>query len=310
MASLVRRQRFQDIRTRVVCLFTGRDLGDTTESAEQRATRRIAVQDAAALVIGGLVFYLNILRNVTDRPEEILRLRIIPGRIEFGRSFLSLEDLEPSLDGNVSGPTNINDLSSLRTLRGLGTGASVSSSSVKAHVEETWYGLSMNYVLTTDTGICSLGPTAMTDHVHRGSGHVHCNRKFKRCVPLTPDHLSLSLLIGTGRISNLQNEAIGENIVLRQVEDNPMARYVALAGELSLPSADFDSRSINSQLEEEEQARGLEHQTAHPTRADVLKPRQISALGILQCDNCISCCLRAALNLQKNERRCVHIVLS
>ena len=39
-------------------------------------------EDSAAVVSGGLVLYLNILKAVNDRPDEIIRLNVAPGRIK------------------------------------------------------------------------------------------------------------------------------------------------------------------------------------------------------------------------------------
>ena len=94
------------------------------------------IQRASAITSDGLVFYFDILRNLSARPEDLVRLRIIPGKIEVesGHSFPALIDLYPSLGGTVSGPNNVSDLSSLQGLQRPGAGTPAASASIEAHV--------------------------------------------------------------------------------------------------------------------------------------------------------------------------------
>lgn len=276
--------RFTNIGEAVVELFTGTSTG------------RLSL-GTAAIVRGGLVFYLNILRNVTDRPEDVVCLRIIPGKIEVesGHSFSSLVDRAERLDDSSSGPIRVNDLSLLRIPARPGTDTSIPMSSIEAHVEESATGLAMSYFLKTSTGSCSLRPSLMTKFIDESNGLMHCSRNdFTPCPPLATPLPLLSLIVGIGDPSPAQMEAIGHSFLLRQVEGNAVARCMALKyirrhamGVGSDPS-EADQRS----------SRGMS-----------TKPLIRAQIRILQGDNCISCCLRAAMRFRKDDND-VHIVLS
>ena len=302
------------LRELAILIFTGR--------ATRPSRIELESKNSAAVVSGGLVFYLNILQAVSDRPDEIIRLHVVPGRIEVesGRTFDVLEDSDanPNLWGDVSGPTRVENLQELKEICIQPSRIAMSSNlpeqalKIQAYVEETAFTLTLGYYLVGRTGTASFGPLAMTRLINQSTGLVHCNGMRSVCADLPEPLPPLMLLSGDGHVTFDQMVSVGRHIAIRRVERDPLARCAALivnALQFNQGSGHgFNSEGELSTRDESNDEDGNNDDDADAVMSsDDGRPEYL--LRILQVDECISCCVRSAIKYQGEQDR-VYIIQS
>ena len=307
------------IREVAITIFTGR---------RTRPSRiGLGPEDSTAVVSGGLVFYLNILTAISDRPDEIMCLHVAPGRIEVesGRTFDILLDSDTpmQLSGDSSGPTRVENLRELEKGRFHQPSRLVMDNNqiqqglkVEAYIEETAVSLSMGYHLMYKGGSASFGPLAMTRLINQSTGLVHCNSMRSVCTDVPKPLPPLMLLSGEGRVTPDQMASIGRHIGIRRVERDPLARCAALI--INVFGLDQDCEHVLnsdgnlSTRDESDDEEGRDYDDDNDDANSVMETdddRPLHLLRILQGNECISCCVRAAIQHQGEQDR-VYIVQS
>lgn len=309
------------IRELMITIFTGRG------SRPNRIGH--APENTAAVVSGGLVFYLNILTAVSDHPDEIIGLHVVPGRIEVesGRTFDTLLDSDAHLQisGDISGPTRVENLQELKEGRFLQPSRLAMSSkpnqqapNIQTYVEETPTSLTMGYHIVAGTWSASFGPVAMTRLINQSTGLVHCRSMRSMCAELPEPLPPLMLLSGDGQVTSDQMASIGSHITIRQVENDPLSRWAALminVFQLDQGSAHAlnSEGELSTQDQNNDEGVGDDNDNDDDDDADSMMdsddepPKYL--LRILQVNECISCCVRAAIEHQGEQDR-VYIVQS
>ncbi|KAJ0153302.1 Uncharacterized protein HZ326_4307 [Fusarium oxysporum f. sp. albedinis] len=231
-----------------------------------------------AASVGGLCFYFDILRNVSDRPEEAVTLHVVPGVIQTnaGRQYSFIADktgtrsdgllgfdwigtrsfedtpqykadykasVTESLGGNISIP-----------ILGMDTGSS--DLNVKFFIEESTSGLLVDLHFISAAGTSRVGAYTMLKEIIENSGLVQCTHRD--CARMDQINCDISVIDGEGSVSdNLQ-----PRIYVRRLAGNPLARCVGLL--------------VNREWMD----------------APILRQRE-----------CIPCCVRTAANLRHDHRR-------
>ena len=310
----------------LLTLDTIRELAITVFTGRGTRPSRIGLgpEDSTAVVSGGLVFYLNILTAVSDRPDEMICLHVTPGRIEVesGRTFDILLDSDTPLQllGDLSGPIRVENLRELEEGRSHQPSRLAMSDNpipqglkIEAYIEETAASLSMGYHLVCEGGSASFGPLAMTRLINQSTGLVHCNSMRSVCTAIAKPLPPLMLLSGDGQVTSDQMASIGRHIGIRRVERDPLARCAALiinAFQLDQSSEHvLNSEGELSTREESDGEEGSDNDDNADSVVGTDDDRPLHLLRILQVNECILCCVRAAIQHQGEQDR-VYIVQS
>ena len=230
-------------------LFTGTRNSDSLSSGRR----------PLAFVSHGLCTYRGVLRNLTDKPEEMASIYIIPGRIETrtGRAHDSLMDTAqfrtPVFNYSSSPaipcsklPTSPHDLSEEHF-------------EVLAVVEENVSALTTHFVVTKDSErslICC--PSLFLSRLLEacGNGRVLCSRR--NCPDLDISGLSVATIEGVGHFRDESFGVSGCRIGLRLVGRNPVARMMALlVDKLDLAEEIGRSQEASNEYSENDQNLGI-----------------------------------------------------
>lgn len=225
---------------------------------------------SSAVSLRGVVLYLGLLRDITDKPEEAARVCVITGAITLGSSGRMADcildggrtaSLSTSLKrGSNYRATNYQPLQDLAN-KDTGLAGSELKMSVKQTAREFFLTMQIFAPGQPDDPVREFGPRHYLEVLAAASWKVHC-RRFG-CEPLKPPFRSIFTAEGEGTALS-RDETPERNVVVRRFKDNMLARCWTV---------DHHSSDVLS--------RG-------PARD-----------AILQQDECLSCCIRAALALGK-----------
>ncbi|KAG5771756.1 hypothetical protein H9Q72_001825 [Fusarium xylarioides] len=233
-----------------------------------------------AASVGGICFYFDILRNVSDRPEEAMKLHVVPGVIQTntGRQYPCIADKTGTRSRGLLGfdwgdyrSYSKKDATQHRTdyqasvTQTLGGNISIpilamdtgsSDLKVKLLIEESTGGLLVDLYLCGSAGACRVGAYSMLKEIIENSGLVECHHR--NCAQMDQISSPISVVDGEGCVSgNVQ-----PRIYLRRLAGNPLARCVGL-----------------------------------------LVDREWNETPILRQRECIPCCIRTAANLRSDGQR-------
>lgn len=184
---------------------------------------------------------------------------------------------------------------------------------IEAYVEETAISLSMGYHLVCENGSASFGPLAMTRLINHSTGLVHCDSMRSVCTDVPKPLPPLMLLSGDGQVTSDQMASIGRHIGIRQVERDPLARGAALiinAFQLDQGSEHvLNTEGALSTRTESDGEEGSDNDDNADSVMETDDGHLLHLVRILQVNECISCCVRAAIQHQGEQDR-VYIVQS
>lgn len=184
-----------------------------------------------ATVKGGVCFVLDSLIRLSDRPEETLRVHIIPGHIDWnGKLFARIQD------GKIGPPMSIMPPLLLPAPQAEVTAQIqlVQGMTARAVVTEFSDFLRMSYELKSASGTFFIGPSAHGKQIVKASGKVFCSGKACRSFAGLHDAFLLTLYstrVPPGNYSHSRGGHIDvaekPNILL--LGQNRLARCSALA---------------------------------------------------------------------------------
>ncbi|KAF4958761.1 hypothetical protein FGADI_2105 [Fusarium gaditjirri] len=173
-----------------------------------------------AASIGGLCFYFDILRNVSDRPEEAVTLHVVPGVIQTkaGRQYSFIADKTGTRSGGLLGfdgrvKYSYEITSSYRTdyqagvvdtLGGnisipiLATDTGSSDLNVKLFLEESTSGLLVDLHFISAAGTSRVGAYTMLKEIIENSGLVKCTHRD--CARMDQINCDISVIDGEGSV--------------------------------------------------------------------------------------------------------------
>ncbi|KAF5702985.1 hypothetical protein FGLOB1_9287 [Fusarium globosum] len=230
-----------------------------------------------AASIGGVCFYFDILRNVSDLPEESMKLHVVPGVIQTkaGRHYRFIADKTGrTSDGLLGLDWKENDsffttaqyrvnyqASVMDTLGGnislpaLSMDTGSSDLETKLLIEESTGGLLVDIHFISSVGACRVGAYTMLKEIIMNSGLVECSHLH--CAQMAQIFFPISIVDGEGCVpGNLQ-----PRIYLRRLTGNRLARCIGLL--------------VNREWMD----------------APILRQRE-----------CIPCCIKAAGNMRRSGR--------
>ncbi|CVL11219.1 uncharacterized protein FPRN_11037 [Fusarium proliferatum] len=198
----------------------------------------------SATSVGGVCFYFNILREVSDRPENAMTLHVIPGVIQTkaGRTYSFITDRTGPRPDGLLGFDWTDNFSYQRTVEykidyqasiiealggninipflGIDTGSS--DMNVRLFVEESTGGLLVDLHFLSSAGNCRVGVYAMLKEIIERSGLVSC--AHRDCVRAEQVNCDVSVIDGEGSVpDNLQ-----PRVYVRRLAGNSLARCVGL----------------------------------------------------------------------------------
>ncbi|KAF5547717.1 hypothetical protein FMEXI_5043 [Fusarium mexicanum] len=235
-------------------------------------------QGLSAASVGGICLYFDILREVSDRPEDAMTLHVVPGVIQTkaGRKYSFIADKTSTMHNNLlrfdwpgsiayerAAMFKVNYQASItETLGGnisipiLSMDTGSSDLNVKLFVEESTSGLLVDLHFISTAGACRVGAYTMLKEIIQRSGLVYCTHRD--CARMDQVNCDISVIDGEGSVpQNLQ-----PRIYLRRLAGNPLARCVGL-----------------------------------------LVNREWMDVPILRQRECIPCCIRTAVNMRHDRRR-------
>jgi len=173
----------------------------------------------------GICFVMGILTgNVSAGPDQRYLLHIMPGDImlKSGAQFQRVEDGHaPSVDypaGNYQPPTD--------TMTEKDTGCKTII--VDLLVKETFHSLVMSLHFRLPSGTSTrVGPEELERRLYARIRLVQC-RRDSHCQVLQPPYRSTFTADGEGKLCVNEDREAGREVVIRQLADNVLARYVSL----------------------------------------------------------------------------------
>ena len=202
-----------------------------------------SVGSFSAISVGGLCFYLPVLQGVSDCPEAVALLHVVPGDIQGseGRRYEQILDktgegwdgmfsyswedeggLEMTADFTKTYQSKVpRPLQAINDELTIGTGnADIETSLI---VEESIEGLKVDILFVSSEGRCEVGPYSLTEEIILAAGVVHCTHN--NCPQLDPLPDDMVILDGEG---DLRTDTFEDNIVLRRLSGNRLARCMGL----------------------------------------------------------------------------------
>lgn len=196
-----------------------------------------------AASVGGLCFYFDILREVSDRPEKAVKLHVLPGVIQTnaGRQYSFIADKTGTRSNgllafdwretrhlsedapqyridykaNVTAGTNISV-----PMLGIDTGSS--DLKVKLFVEESTSGLLVDIHFSSAAGTFRVGAYTMLKEIIENSGLVQCTHRD--CPRMDQINCDISVTDGEGSMP----EDLQPRMYVRRLAGNGLARCVGL----------------------------------------------------------------------------------
>lgn len=268
-----------DVYTTAECIFTGRP-------AQVNKSNSLP----AAYSANGMTFYLDILREFSDRPETAAMLHVVPGTIALasgrtyhmvGNSVRKYEIEEPV--------TNYQPLLSLPPPTPLLKQNGDGGLAVNLVVVETIRGAHVHFLFTTTRGnnnrdkqfLCSIGPTELLRNIASASYSVSCHRDRRLCIELEQPFTSIYTAEGEGKVDTKTDFDAGRLVVIRrfvQGAADPIARCIALCQLTSSVSTGYEI--------------ALELRSDSQNNETILRHENVIVKAY---DECWSCCIKTAL---------------
>ncbi|QGI84872.1 hypothetical protein CEK25_011601 [Fusarium fujikuroi] len=192
----------------------------------------------------GICFYFDILREVSDRPEDIMTLHVVPGIIQTkaGRKYSFIADKTSTMHNNLLHLDPRDNMLHQRTaeykvnyqaritekLRGnmsistLSMDTGSSDLNVKLCVEESTSGLLVDLHFLSFAGTCRVGAYTMLKEIIENSGLVSCTHR--NCPGMNQINCNVSVADGEGSMP----EDLPPKVYVRRLAGNPLARCVGL----------------------------------------------------------------------------------
>lgn len=195
----------------------------------------------SATSVAGLAFYLDLLREVSDRPEDASLIHVVPGCIETpsGRRFDYVYDQHETSSSGIFfftrlGHPGFHVPNYCKTYEAQAPQAwspssdlamGIGSLDVKASilVEESAYGLKAEFHFSGKQGHCNVGVYMLFIEILRTTGLVHCSHR--NCPPLNPPLQGIAIVDGEGRLPTLPDR---KTIYLYRLSGNVLARCIGL----------------------------------------------------------------------------------
>lgn len=265
---------------------------EVMKTAEQVYTgrRRGLLKFGPAYTAGGLTFYLDILRNFSDRPGDAALVHMIPGAImlQNGRTYNNCTDLGFS---KISVPDAHNYQPLHRLPPEPPCVGSAPDLQVKIIAKENLNGLELGFSFSSgsDGTLLTIGPMALIGRMSSLSYKVRCSRDA--CGRQLEDGRPLASTFtvdGEGLVNPKGDVEAGRLVVVRRLESNPIARCIALH---QVPDEPDSDRALGNEWS---------------AYANVLHHDNV----IFRHDECWSCCIKQALRgcQERNEDTCNHLL--
>ncbi|KAI9877936.1 MAG: hypothetical protein M1830_002418 [Pleopsidium flavum] len=217
----------------------------------------------SAFTSGGICFFFDMLKHISDRPDSATVLHVLPGCIQLksGHTVTQVEDMIDLERLDRSRPTypagNRQPYDASKAAEDTGSNLMVDLL-VKEAAAEAFVCFRLSSI---EGRCCDIGVTSLLRAVLSSAGAVPCNAVRHQ------DHLTMpadgvATRDGEGLVSNAADHENGDFIVVRRLSRNTLARCVALVG-----------------------ARLYRHDKMSRT--------------ILRTHECLPCCVRAALNIRE-----------
>ncbi|KAI9877889.1 MAG: hypothetical protein M1830_002518 [Pleopsidium flavum] len=217
----------------------------------------------SAFTSGGICFFFDMLRHISDRPDAATVLHVLPGciRLRSGHTVTQVEDMIDLVRPDWSMPTypagNRQPYDESKAAEDTG-----SNLMVDLLVKEAAAKALVCFRLSSIEGrCCDIGVTSLLRAVLSSAGAVPCNAVSHQ-DQLTMPADGVATRDGEGFVADPADHENGDFIVVRRLSRNTLARCVALVG-----------------------TRSHRHDNLSRT--------------ILRTHECLPCCVRAALNIRE-----------
>lgn len=279
-------------RPNSIALLNSIGMGRVIQTAELIFTGRLntrpdshskVIEVPAAYSANGMTIYLDLLREFSDSPGAAAMVHVVPGSLglESGRTYSIARDSHCSREVKYQ-VTNYQTQSSLP----LSMDTSSAELAVNLVVQESIAGLFVEFFFTlANKPLCSLGPTELLHNLAHMSYSVECSRY--QCRELNTPLDSVYTVDGEGKVDPKADVEAGRLIVIRRLQDNPIARSVALNQVATFPEDNCDSEG-------------------KPWQSFKNEVRRENI--ILRSDECWSCCIKAALRHSNKTRGVLPVV--
>lgn len=173
----------RDLLSVAALVFTAYD--DTSSSYEYQHNNDISVR-----AVSGLCFLLDSVLNLSDKPENMLRMHIIPGSIECkGRLYSMLRDGIVTSPSNILAPLVLPSASAeYKTQMAL-----IDSLTARAVVSEPAGCLRLTYEIRTKSGTCYLAPKDLSINMTYAANRISCHGKHCKSFKGLVDHFLFTL---------------------------------------------------------------------------------------------------------------------
>ncbi|KAF4446950.1 hypothetical protein F53441_9466 [Fusarium austroafricanum] len=192
-----------------------------------------------AASVGGICFFFDILRNVSDRPEKAMILHVVPGVIQTksGREYSYIADktgtrsegllgfdwkdnsaFEDTAEYKIDYQAKVTDtFSGNISISILDTDTGSSGLGVKLFIEESAGGLLVDLHFVGLAGTCRVGAYNMLKEIIENSGLVQCNHRD--CTSMNQLSCDISVVDGEGCLPEIQ-----QKLYIRRLAGNALAR--------------------------------------------------------------------------------------
>lgn len=197
----------------------------------------------SAFTIEGICFYQGILRELTDRPEAVAVLHVLPGCIQMraGRIVTALEDVPVQKSSQSTTPFSLDNTQPYNPSNaGDNTGSNLS---VDLMIKEAVTRAFIYFRLTSECGKrYDIGPALHMSNVLAAAGSVQCNtERHEESFTLPAD--GVISLDGEMALERRTFKSKGMLIIVRRLSRNTLARCVALS-DCSFYPGERDQRTI------------------------------------------------------------------
>ncbi|MCJ1365372.1 hypothetical protein MMC16_004493 [Acarospora aff. strigata] len=235
----------------------------------------------------GVCYYMDILLEVSDQPQKVTLLHVLPGCIESkkGRRISRIVDHTHLYDPTMNySADNYTPLRSLSDEIYSDTGSK--DLRVTLILKETMSGFSVAFRFSNSEGMCEVGPYAILHGMIRSLGLAVC--PGHNCQTLQPPFQNQQWLHQTGSKGFSIYTLDGEGIIPEPEGETPVKGETAV--ESDVPRMKHRRQTVV--------IRRLHNNTLARCIA-VSDFRRYKVPAVLRRDECISCCIKAALSLDE-----------
>jgi hypothetical protein len=211
----------------------------------------------------GVTIFVSTLLGLFDRPDQVKILHVLPGVIELssGVQYRRVTDGHDPLVGYDAG--DYEDLTDTIEMKDTANSNLRSELNVKETIDE----LLISFSFSSCAGkITRIGPARLLLSMLYSAGMIHCRRHACRMV--SSPYCNTSVVDGEGQVFWNKDLEAGRRVVVRRLSGNMLARCIAVSTPLEVKE---DGEFVN-----------------------LLGNKTVSTF--LRLDECLSCCLTAALD--------------